>query len=665
MKLLYRDGCFICDSKFEEKEIPKQAGFSFDKIVARKWATKDPTIATKLAKYADDAARAVLDKLTAQVQQNLVLSHAAEIDLELVRPDGLDYRPYQKVGIHWASQRKSSLIADEMGLGKTIQAIGAINNIEWVRHVLIVCPASLKLNWKRELEKWLTKDLSIQIIDGQTEPSIIATVHADIIIINYDILWKFNTCLNTYVWDMVVADEIHRCKNPSARMTRSLFGHKATKQEKDKGKEDILPIKGRINIGLTGTPIDNRPAEAFPILNWLDKEAWPNFFRFALRYCDAKQTQWGWDFKGHSNLEEFQKKLRSTLMIRRLKSQVEKEIPPKQRSLIVLSPNGASELVEREKQAYARHDTMIQEARANVDLARAGGTEEEYKNAIARLRSVQGVMMTEMSKLRAEIGIAKAPLVVEHVLGKLEENEGLKVIVFAHHTAVIDILMTGLKDYYPVKLTGSCSLKARQAAVDAFQNEPGVQVFVGNIQAAGVGITLTAASNVIFAEEAWVPGHISQAEDRAHRIGQTNTVFVEHLVFDDSLDAKMAQTIINKQEVIDKALDVGVEDVEEVVVLEDKPSRKRSEERTQDAPTNLTYVQREAVKEALSILAGNDLDYAAQRNNVGFNRYDARIGHSLADNPYELTEAQAKLGYKVVRKYKRQLPESLWSKLFA
>jgi hypothetical protein len=222
---------------------------------------------------------------------------------------------------------------------------------------------------------------------------------------------------------------------------------------------------------------------------------------------------------------------------------------------------------------------------------------------------------------------------------------------------VIDGIMEGLADagINAVQLTGQSSQADRQHAVDGFQ-KGAYQVFVGNIRAAGVGITLTASSHVVFAELDWVPGNVSQAEDRCHRIGQTESVLIEHLVFDGSLDATMAKTLVEKQAVIDQALDNRpdvhcIESYEPITEIE-------IEIKGVVAPPEITDEQVCAAHTAMQILAGMDADHAAFRNDMGFNRIDNRIGHELAVRS-SLTPRQGALAAKIARKYHRQLPESL------
>lgn len=622
---------FIWHGGYDTKDLPKNAEFTWNKLVERKWATQDPAKALKLLSYATSSAREVLDKLAQERQQNLAMSRAANMEVELVEPEGLSYLPYQRVGIHWALQREGTLIGDDMGLGKTIQGIGVINNSEATR-ILIVCPKSLKLNWERELAKWLTRDLTVGQVTTKEIPD------TDILIVNYDILHKVD--LDGYDWDLIIADELHKCKNRETIRSKAMYKLQATRR-----------------VGLTGTPICNKPAELFPLIHWLDPQKFDNWWKYAQRYCGATKVSIGrdktaWNFDGATNLEELQTELRSSLMIRRRKVDVLKELPAKRRSVVVIPSNGATKVVEAEMAAYEKYRAQLEEALAERDLAAAGNDGPGYREAVQKLFALNGLMLQEISKHRAEVALEKAPHVVEHIETVLEDNDDYKIVVMAHHKAVVDLLMERLAKYNPVKVTGSVSERDRQAAVDSFQTDPKVQVFVGNILAAGVGLTLTAASHMVFAELDWVPGNVSQAEDRIHRYGQLNSVLIEHLVFNNSLDAKMAKTIVKKQELIDKALDDEVVATDPVLVPDEEPTVVQKAAR---AVVALTTQQVHAVQEALRILAGFDTDHAAAKNDIGFNRYDTRVGHSLA-RAHSLSEKQAALGYRLATKYQKQLP---------
>src|SRR5262249_37628078 len=203
----------------------------------------------------------------------------------------------------------------------------------------------------------------------------------------------------------------------------------------------------------------------------------------------------------------------------------------------------------------------------------------------------------------------------------------------------------------------------RQAAVDAFQTDPNVKLFVGSITAAGVGITLTAASHVVFAELDWVPGNVSQAEDRCHRIGQTDSVLVQHLVLEGSLDATMAQRIVDKQDVIDRALDINgkpvyaAEPVFAAKVKDEPATVDLKREQADKLAAQMTAEQRQAAHTAVQMLAGM-CDGAQKLDGHGFNKIDTQIGHDFAARD-TLTPRQAVFAAKLARKYRGQLPETI------
>jgi SWI/SNF-related matrix-associated actin-dependent regulator 1 of chromatin subfamily A len=239
---------------------------------------------------------------------------------------------------------------------------------------------------------------------------------------------------------------------------------------------------------------------------------------------------WKWD--GADNLEELQELMRSRFMVRRLKKDVLTELPAKRRQVIVLEPKPQlAKLVAKEVITYNEHAEKLKAQDAPTELAL------EFEG---------------LSDMRKKIAVKKVPYAVEHIKELL--NETNKVVVFAHHHEVIDALHEAFGQS-AVVIDGRVSLDERQKAVDRFQTDKDCQVFIGGIQAAGVGITLTSASTVVFVELDWVPGNVSQAEDRCHRIGQKESVLVQHLVLEGSLDERVVEVIIQKQEVIDKALD--------------------------------------------------------------------------------------------------------------
>ena len=540
MKLVSAGGRYIAQCTFDERLVPKAAGFRWDPTV-KQWWTTDTQRASKLAAYADDKLRAALEPIAQAHEAAIESSRAADWEGEMPVPEGLSYLPYQKAGIAYAMARPATLLADAMGLGKTIQAIGVINADPSIKRVLIVCPATLKLNWQRELEKWLVRPTTIAIAAG-TRPKRLPL--EKILIINWDVLAPWRKLIDTAAWDLAIFDEAHYGKSPKAARTKAAFGD---------AKAKTAGIAATRRMLLTGTPILNRPIEAWPLISYCDPETWPKFWTFVRRYCNATQGKWGWDLAGSSHLDELQEKLRATIMCRRLKEDVLTELPPKRRQVIEISQNGYADLVAAEGDAWTRQEANLERLRADAAEAKRAGDDDAYRDAVARLTEGAGAAFEEVSRARHDLALAKTPSVIAHVLELLEEEK--KVVVFAYHHDVIDALCGAIAS--SVHLDGRDPMDARQRAVDRFQTDPSCRVFVGNIKAAGVGITLTAASTVVFAELDWVPANISQAEDRLHRIGQRESVLVQHLVVDGSLDARMAHTLVAKQAIIDRALDTA------------------------------------------------------------------------------------------------------------
>jgi SNF2 family DNA or RNA helicase len=634
---------FVARSTFEERAIPKQAGFRWNPA-QKIWWTDDPDKVLKLTEYCTDEVKSVVDGILKARREALEASRAISADIEIPSPEGLDYLPFQKAGIAYSFDKPHVLIGDEMGLGKTIQALGIINANPDIKSVLIICPASLKLNWKRETEKWLIRDMSIEIANGNFPD-------ADIVIVNYDLLKKYRSALRAKTWDILIVDECHYLKNPKAQRTGEVLG----KWNKSPEKE-IKPIPASRRVYLTGTPIVNRPIELYPILKSTGFPEWRNWKKYVTRYCHGHQTRWGWDVSGSSNLSELQEKLRTQLMVRRLKKDVLTELPPKRRQIIELPANGAIKVIDAETRAWTRQQEIIESLQEAMELSKASENPEDYENAVSALREAMQVAFTEMSKLRHDTARAKVPYVAEHVIESVDQSG--KVVLFGHHKDVISEIKQALDDagIQSVLLTGDMNMPARQESVDRFQNDPNVKVFIGTIGAAGVGITLTAASHVIFAELDWVPGNMSQAEDRCHRIGQTGSVLVQHLVLEGSLDAKIAQTLVEKQNVIDTALDKDVKIDKSwgtlITVCESATKNTRRDQIEEEAK-GISQSEIKEIHAKLKVISSM-CDGARALDGMGFNRMDAHIGHSLA-NSIILSPKQAVLGRRLVRKYHRQM----------
>ena len=484
-------------------------------------------------------------------------SRATDSDLDIPCPEGESYLPFQRAGIAYAVQegRDAVLFGDEPGLGKTIQAIGVANYLGF-KKIAVVCPASLKINWYREMLRWLMPTKRIVIINNQTPMHTILL--NDVVIINYDILDGWIERLATIKWDYVIADEAHYIKNGKTKRASATV---------------TLSDSAEYRAFLTGTPIVNKPKELWNLLNALDPETWNDWWWFARRYCDAHRDSRGnWNAEGASNLPELQQKLRETIMVRRLKKDVLKDLPPKRRQLIEIVPNSAKHLkaIEAERKSQAKFEEALREVeRASLSAATSAlnkaiaqahelnetlseEAENKFRSAVKRLNQARFAAFDELVCVRYMTAMAKVDDVIEFAKEALESTD--KIVIFAHHHDVMDALMDAF-GRAAVCVRGGMSQNERQRSVDRFQNDVTVKVFVGGMYAAGVGLTLTAASTVIFAEADWVPGMIVQAEDRCHRIGQKDCVVIYHIVLQNSLDYRLVRTIIDKTEVIEMALD--------------------------------------------------------------------------------------------------------------
>lgn len=588
--------------------------------------------------------RKIDEHIIAQRQANEQASYAASADIAIPAPDGCEYMPFQKAGIKFALDVRNCLIADEMGLGKSVESIGYINASPDIKKVLVVTKAKLKLNWERELRKWLVRPMSVGIVEPTSWPD------TAVVIVNYDIAHRFAVQLRE-PWDLVILDEVQACKNDRSRRAQAIFGRPANKKT---GEPARPGVNARLRLALTGTPIENRPIEIQPVLAWLqpEQERWKKW-GFAKRYCAAHNNGFGYDFSGASNLDELRKYLRQLVMVRRQKSEVLKELPAKTRQVIELEVDDAtSACVDREERFLRENEEAIHEAQATLELAKAG-SDEEFKAAVESLRTRFKVAFTEMARLRHDTAVAKIPAVIDWIKDELEETK--KVLCFVHHHDVGDAIHAAFPN--SILVTGETDKEAAQAAVDRFQTDPDLPLFIGSIRATGEGITLTAANLVLFAELDWVPGKMCQCEDRAHRIGQRDNVLAKYLVVRGSLDAKMMTTLLEKMIINEQALDKGIEieEVEEPILPVHYDGGRKQAYR--DEAAGITDAQIELIHAGLMTLAGM-CDGASKRDAHGFNKIDASIGHSLAHQA-RLTPTQAALGRRILRKYSRQLGQEL------
>ncbi len=443
--------------------------------------------------------------------------------------------PHQNVVINAvAGGHRRLLVADEMGVGKTLSAIGAVEAVNAFPALFIV-PPSLTRNWQREVERALP-GRTVQVLSG-TKPGPIAP--ADVTIIGDAVIaaWSLpakkgepDGPLATYPWAALVVDEAHRMKG--------LADSKPSKRARAAALISQRIAPEAVRLALTGTPILNRPREiigALTISGTLHRIARTKG-EFLYRYCGPQNNGWGVSYSGASNVAELNAKLTASCMIRRLRSEV-LTLPNKGRSLAYLPVSDAAARDYRKAQADL--ESFLRNAKGDKDYSLA-----ERAHAIVLLNT-----------LRRISGIGKVEAVVAQAQDLLDEGE--QVFIAAHHIEVVARISTALASHGVVEIVGGMSADEKQASVDAFQSGR-ARVLVGNIDAAGVGFTLTSGRHIIVAELPWTPGALQQVEDRLHRIGQTREVISTITISDlpgGSVDERLWRLLDSKAQVIGAVLD--------------------------------------------------------------------------------------------------------------
>ncbi|NWR27534.1 ZRAB3 endonuclease, partial [Tachuris rubrigastra] len=473
----------------------------------------------------------------------LEASHSEDVDAKLsFLPERLRKKllPFQEKGIIFALQRSGSssewkmlskvnvvLFFSQMGLGKTIQAIAISYYYKKEWPLLIVVPSSLRYPWVEEMEKWIP-ELSpddITIIQNKTDVGGISS--SKVTILGYGLLTSdAQTLIDTLYrqnFKVVVVDESHYMKSRNA--TRSKI---------------LLPIvqKALRAVLLTGTPALGRPEELFMQIEALFPGRFGTWNEYAKKYCNARVRFFGkraqWDCRGASNLEELHQLL-SAIMIRRLKSDVLPQLPPKVRQRIPFDlPQAAAKNLSA---TFAEWEKLMRNL--NPD-----GTESHFSQ-----------VMNLITRMYKETAIAKAGAVKDYIKMMLE-NDKLKFLVFAHHLSMLQACTEAAienKVRY-IRIDGSVPSAERIHLVNQFQKDPETRVAILSIQAAGQGLTFTAATHVVFAELYWDPGHIKQAEDRTHRIGQSSSVNIHFLIAKGTIDTLLWAMLNRKAKVTGSTL---------------------------------------------------------------------------------------------------------------
>lgn len=430
----------------------------------------------------------------------------------------MDLREYQKEGVkrlrELLGSRNSAYLADEMGLGKTAQALEVLRHLD-VDNVLIICPAGLRLNWQNEIKTWWPEVDTYPILKGtDLHLGLLNLDSLCAIIISYDLASSELglRMLATKQWDALILDEAHYCKSGKANRTKACLR--------------ILWDKANYRLLLSGTPCPNGIIDGYEAFHKLAPECFPDKFKFGFRYTQARRNWFSgtWEFRGGKNLKELRDTLARTCMVRRTKAAVLSELPDKIYSTIPFEVETTADLTVNE-----------------ADLLRIES-------------GAMAAMSDEIATRRRGLGLLKVSQAVAHVLNIMESKR--RCVVFAYHKDVIKAMVEKLRGYVAVmSITGATSPTERQNIIELFQNhseEP--MVLVGQITAAGVGITLTAADICVFAELDWVPANMAQAIDRLHRIGQKNSVAVHYLIGAGTMDQQIIESLRKKIESINEVL---------------------------------------------------------------------------------------------------------------
>ncbi|XP_066266917.1 DNA annealing helicase and endonuclease ZRANB3-like [Branchiostoma lanceolatum] len=444
--------------------------------------------------------------------------------------------PFQREGVKFALKKNGRcLIGDEMGLGKTLQAIAVAYHYRQEWPVLVVVPSSLRYQWVEELERWVPdlEPTDIHVVSSRDDIRNIAT--AQVTILGYGLIQRVDQPLMKALHDqnfqVIIVDESHYLKNRQAVRTKGLV--------------PLVKQASRALL-LTGTPALARPAELFPQVDALLPGKFGTWTQFSKRYCNAHRQFFGrfsrWDTNGASNLAELHSNLQP-LMIRRLKAQVLTQLPPKRRQRIPFDVPEGQHKKELDKLAGEWRDLI---GRGAVPQSHDQPGMTDNPSFLLRQLMVEWYHTTALAKAGS----------VQEYIKVLLENESMKFIVFGHHKhmlqAVTQTLIHSKVKY--IRIDGSVPSAERTHLVQQFQGDPSIKVAVLSILAAGTGLTLTAASHVVFAELYWTPGVLEQAEDRAHRIGQHNSVHVHYLVARNTIDDWMWSMLTRKVSVVTSTL---------------------------------------------------------------------------------------------------------------
>lgn len=448
-------------------------------------------------------------------------------------------KPFQKTGVKKIERFKGTiLMADDMRLGKTVQTLKWVSNHRDLLPVVIVCPAIAKWEWSDQAMDHY--GIPTVILEGTTPDKKILNRNT-IYIINYDILWAWVSRLKRLRPEIVIMDEVHYIKNPKSRrskacrrLTKGYIYKEDVKERKriltkikTKSKRKVeARLKKRVKhiIAISGTPLVSRPAELYPTLNIL----WPKVFRsftdFGMEYCNPTFDRGKIVFKGATNLDKLHLKLKRLGMVRRLKKDVIKDYKEPESEVIALD-------FANPKEYKKKSVRLLQKLERHSKLEKHGG-------------------FMQLKQLAAEMKIDSVLKWIDDFLERSDE----KIVIFAHHQKII----RAIKKHYPttsVTIDGSISHKNRNAAKKLFANDKKIRVFIGNMQACGMAISLKAANTIAFAELPLTPGDLHQCKDRIFDLSKKDPLFVFYLIAKGTIEEVICRLLQRKQSIINEVMD--------------------------------------------------------------------------------------------------------------
>jgi hypothetical protein len=517
MQVVFTGTQFECRLKFDERNIPKEAGFFWDNT-NKVWYTKKYGVAARLHAYLDDTARNELAK-----KRIMIETWTGGLSV----PKGQKLYDFQENACLFSLARNKSYLGLDPGLGKTPCAAviaQSLNDFQQCVAGVYICPPFLTRNTEVEFNRW-SRLRTIRY--NHKKPGGFGTeiiIFPDSLIARKEVINDIRTFMRIAKSEgrllVLFVDEAHRFKNHTAKRTVALFNEVANGFD-------------RVTY-LSGTPMPNRPIELYPVLSHSAQQCIHGMgvHEYALKYCGAFEHEHGWDYNGATNLDELRAQVIGTFMQRVRKADVLKELPPKTEEMVILEESLPPKLTKLSKDILA---TLSPDDLMRGQVAMKLQTNEEV----------------HLSTYRKELGIIKAKPAAAFIKYILEETDE-SILVFAIHKEVIKTLDEELSHYSPLVITGETRMELRHAMVNEFQQDRKRRVFIGNIQAAGTGLTLTKASRVVFVEFSWVPADNDQASDRAHRIGQTDNVLVQYLVYESSVDKTVIETVLKKKKITEK-----------------------------------------------------------------------------------------------------------------